>query len=334
MTHSRPVYMLTKHKSLFELGKWLQVVVELYLTVIVRMASNSPDKVFGYVQGVSPVKKSRMSRPYFNFHVQTGEEEWHRAVCFEEKLQGTVQSFSSAESAIQISNVRKTPRRDDPVEVDFIMNNKSKIAKASNKDVPFNFQIGEHLDAVRLVEVDDIKCIQRGQLVEIKGSLKIEEGAAEEVVRINGRNVPFLERAIITDHSGSIPFTIWGDLIDTLRTKSGNCFMFKNVRVKQFRGEKRLATTTETTFTPMENEFPEPNVEELHEHLKVKERRFREITMAENLRRFACCRRCEKFLTDEFTQDVVKCSTCGVVQKPNKCGIRYVQNIFNIICWS
>ena len=72
------------------------------------------DSLSGYVHNVSPTKASKKSNSYFNFHIQTGENEYRRAVCFEPKMHRNVQSFEESKTPIKLKNQRqKTNGNDD-----------------------------------------------------------------------------------------------------------------------------------------------------------------------------------------------------------------------------
>ena len=161
----------------------------------------------GYVQNLSPTKKGKRRKiSYFDFMLQTSEHGHSRAVCFQESLKASFESYQGSGIPVKIRNVSRKPNFDDPSNLDIIVNNRSTVEMAATTDVDFesasppqNAEAPEYL-------IQDIPSVEVGQLLTVKGMLNMDTSRVRTIER-NGIPIRLLDACTITDNTGKISNT-------------------------------------------------------------------------------------------------------------------------------
>lgn len=74
------------------------------------------ERVKGYVHNVSPTKRGKNGKTtYFNFHLQTTDDNYKRAVCFQSDMHNTLTSFQDSQTPVKFTNSRKSSAADDDI---------------------------------------------------------------------------------------------------------------------------------------------------------------------------------------------------------------------------
>ena len=284
--------------------------------------------ICGYVQSLSPTKKSRTCQPYFHFNLQTGETKTQRVVCFDNKLRPNFQTYQTSKAPVKINNASEKWSRDSPDVLDIFIGKRAKAEAASSTEVPFLFHPVEPEQIIKATAAD-LQLIEPGQLVTVDGRITMDVAYVQEI-HSNQQPVMCLERAIITDATGSFPLTLWGDLIGAL--ENGKAYVFSLLRVTIFQEVKRLSTTPSTTATNSDTDHPLADESTMANMFDNQGELFVETSeLAENFHKWYSCKRCHKRLTDALGQIVVACPSCKAVQRPStcptKCSIRIIFNV-------
>ena len=98
---------------------------------------------------------------------------------------------------------------------------------------------------------------------------------------------------LITDNSGSIPLTLWGDT-----TKEGintHFYTITYVRVNLYDSAKYLMMTPNTTITPTE-QFPSPTKDEFDGFFDAKTIHVDQISLADTYTTWLSCNQCRSQL--------------------------------------
>lgn len=90
---------------------------------------------------------------------------------------------------------------------------------------------------------------------------------------------------ILVDEYGSIPITLWNQQIPLV--EYGNSYIFNNLRVRQYMGEKYLATTPETTIETM-RDVKQPNKNDVDQQLRHKIIHCTSFQSTKILQHYAC----------------------------------------------
>ena len=268
--------------------------------------------VEGYVHNVSPTMKSRRgSVPYFNFLLQTAKASYRRAVCYDEKLQKQLEDYQTSRTAAKLRNVGEKRSLVDAEALDLVVTKRTGLQQASNAEIDFEYL--ERAEDLPMTIVE-IQKVEGGQLVIAEGRLTCSSDQIKEIV-INGNSIACNESAILTDQTGSIPLTIWGELNKTLTSETS--YKLAPLRVKSY-DIKRVSTTPYTRVLKLEKEFP-PAEEEFAGAADITEIRVPSVNFAEDFKRWFSCGRCSKALTDIATLEVVTCDSCKASQRIAKC---------------
>ena len=122
--------------------------------------------ICGYVQSLSPTKKSRTCQPYFHFNLQTGETETQRVVCLDKKLRANFQTYQTSKAPVKIKNASENRSRDSPDVLDIFIGKRAKVEAASTTEVPFLFHPVEAEQIIKATAAD-LQLIEPGQPVTI-----------------------------------------------------------------------------------------------------------------------------------------------------------------------
>lgn len=74
------------------------------MLILYTIISNT---VVGYVQNLSPLKRSRKGTSYFNAILQSGQESFHHVVCFSPEKRARLEEASNAKETVCISPVKR-----------------------------------------------------------------------------------------------------------------------------------------------------------------------------------------------------------------------------------
>ena len=206
----------------------------------------------GHVHNVTQMTQSRSgSTNYFNFSLQVSGTRKRRAVCHDTNKQSLVAGFQDSRQPTSLLNIREKPSLLDPSERHMILGKKSRIEPVNNDDITFQYDdTASTENQPVLTTVDNVRLLNENQSkVTVKGILTLRTDSIRDVIMKNGFLVPMLNRCTITDSSGTIPLTLWGDLIKQVANE--NSYSITHVHVKK-------KTTPKSTWQPLR---PQPSLQ-------------------------------------------------------------------------
>ena len=276
----------------------------------------------GYVHNVSTVKHSRKgSTQYFNFSLQVNDTRKRKAVCYDPGKQKVLKVYEESSQPVQLLNVSEKPSIFDPSDQHLIVGQKSRIEPAKKTDVLFHYDnsIPKQQEATPIT-IEHIQNLDDNELVTVKGILTLSKDSVRDVIKKDGFLASMLNRSTITDNTGTIPLTLWGDLIQQVNNHKS--YSITHARIKRYDNAKYLTTTPSTTVTPIEENFTPPTKELFDSLFDTKTIFVDEIRLAETLKTWLSCTKCQSLLADEapnMETNIIKCPNCSAVQPVSSC---------------
>lgn len=156
----------------------------------------------------------------------------------------------------------------------------------------------------------------------MKGCLSVRPEYVRNVVKKDGSVVAMLKRCAVSDDSGTIGLTLWGNTIE--QVVDNNCYVIEHVCVKKYDLAKCLSTTEHTVVSPAEEVFAAPSEEFLEDLFDVKSISVEKISFAQGLKRWLSCCTCRRQLVKVTggPEMLVKCVTCNTVQQVSSCSTK------------
>lgn len=159
------------------------------------------EDLVGYVHRLSPTKRSkRKSLPYFDFKLQTENEEYQRVVCFNDKLRSSLDNYQRANIPVKIRNASRSKSLIDD-ENNFLLNKRSRIEEANNSEVQFD-AVPLPEPPIQVVQVSDIATIEVETKVHIRALLTKNNEEVRLVRNVGGQNVQMNDCCYLTDYTG------------------------------------------------------------------------------------------------------------------------------------
>lgn len=275
----------------------------------------------GYVHNVTETTQSRSgSTNYFNFSLQVSDTRKRRAVCYDTTKQNLIAGFQHSRQPISLLNVTEKPSLLDPSERHLILGKKSRIEPVNNDDIQFKYDdTAPPENQTALTTVENVRLLNENQLATVKGILTLRTNSIRDIIMKNGFLVPMLDRCTITDNTGTIPLTLWGDLIKQVANK--NSYSITHVRVKQYDSAKYLTTTPSTTITPADEHYSPPSNEFFNSLFDAKTISADRIRLADTFKTWLSCSKCQNLLTEvtSTSTTVLKCPNCNAFQPASSC---------------
>ena len=214
------------------------------------------DSNVGYVHSLSPIKKARPGKLYYNFDLQTSPTKFTRVVGFDKNSHAQALHFQVTKSPAKIVNIIE---KEDTI---FVYQTSS-IVQASSSDVNFlctapstkQGEAKETISSATDITLNEIQTLTRNQKVNVQGHLTLGQNPNKEVIKRNGQKGYVIEDCVIEDRTAcsstiQLYFTLLFIQLDDLLTQleSGNTYSFQNLSVKNYSGMTLLDTTPTTTF--------------------------------------------------------------------------------------
>ena len=214
----------------------------------VRDKSSSPEivesevlEVEGFVHNMTPIKLGKNNK-YFYAILQVSQKDYINMICFSTEQHQMLMSMARSKGALKFTNITFNESRTGSGGKDCTVNTRTKISKTSVKfyaTKPF-WSFLANFCSIKNAEssVDDGDHIHVAVTVQ-----SCNNKTVEQVVRGSE-----LDRKdfIITDKSGSITLSTWGEYTDILQI--GKTYMIGNVTVKVLKGVKCLNTNIRTSI--------------------------------------------------------------------------------------
>lgn len=213
----------------------------------------------GYIHDTTAVLQSRNgSTHYFTFLLQINETQKRRAVCYDDSKHKLVENFQESKKPARIINIKEKPSIFDAEEQHLILGKRSRIEPAALSDVPFEYDTTtSQQPQTSFTAITEIQILPQNHLASVRGIITLDADSVREVIMKDGFLVPMLNRCTITDSTGTIRLTLWGDLIQ--QASNHQSYSVTQVRIKTYDNAKYLTTTPSTTLTPLEEHFNPPS---------------------------------------------------------------------------
>ena len=209
----------------------------------------------GYIHSVSPVKNAKSSnRKYFNFIVQE-KESVVRAVCFTPTKHTELHTLQQTKSPVNVSNFVKTSQGDD-----VIFNHYTKITPLDSTKVDFVYS--NKLSSTEMVKsISACNDLANEQLISLKAQVVQITGVKK--IHTQHQGILKKQEVVLRDTTSCIKAVLWGCYVDTLTENT--TYVFKNFKLKIYRGEKYLNTPKSDEFeatetTPFDQELVDIDV--------------------------------------------------------------------------
>ena len=275
----------------------------------------------GYVHNVTQTMQSRSgSTNYFNFSLQVSDTRKRRAVCYDTTKQSLITRFQDSRQPVTLLNITEKPSLLDPCEQHLILGKRSRVEPVDNDDITFQYDDTAPLENQPiLTTVDKVCLLDENQLATVKGILTLRTDSIREVIMKNGFLVPMLDRCTITDNSGTIPVTLWADLIKQVTNEKS--YSITHVRVKQYHSKKYLTTTPSTTITPTDEHYSPPTKEFFDSLFDAKTISADRIRLADTFKTWLSCSKCQNILPEaaSASNPILKCPNCDAFQPASSC---------------
>lgn len=276
----------------------------------------------GYVHNVTATSKSRGgSMSSFTFALQVDERRKRRCVCFDPSKQKVLKGYELSREPVKFVNVSGNSGG-RLLEEEIVVTKRCRVEPA-NSDIAFEYdERREEEGHGRFTSIGSIKWVAEGEVISVKGCLSVRPEYVRNVVKKDGSVVAMLNRCAVSDESGTIGLTLWGNTIE--QVVDNNCYVIEHVRVKKYDLAKCLSTTEQTVVSPAEEVFVAPSEEILEDLFDVKSISVEKISFAQGLKRWLSCCTCRRQLVKVTggPEMLVKCVKCNTVQQMSSCSTK------------
>ena len=276
----------------------------------------------GYIHNVTTATQSKSgSSTYFNFSLQVDNTRKRRAVCYDTSKETLLKGYQTSRRPVTIINVTEKPSLLDPSEDHIILGKRSRVEPLNNQQLDFQYDDATPPPEKQptLTTIEDIHLSNQNEHVTVKGILTLQKESTRQVITKNGFLTPMLNRCTITDHTGTIPLTLWGDLITQVSDK--NAYSITHVRMKQYDSAKYLTTTPSTTITTSDEHFPSPTTELFNSMFDAKTISVDKIRLVDTFKTWLSCGKCQNLISETTSAEttILKCPNCSASQPASYC---------------
>lgn len=196
-----------------------------------KVAGDSTDPLFRYIQNVSPVKVSQKGSQYFSFELQ---QRVLKAVSFSpKKHKSVVVRQEETGSPCKIS--RFSPHATEE-------NQNTQITDALETTVEYS-QHDQPREAPKLCTTKELNDIQVHESGSVRGYVVFGD---QKAVPIPTKKDLTKREGCLVDDEGIFRVTLWNDSIQSMA--EGGFFEIQSMRLRQYQGEKYLSSASDTVF--------------------------------------------------------------------------------------
>lgn len=285
---------------------------------------NNQVRLKGYVHNVRRASKSGTgSFRCFNFSLQVSESRKRRVVCYDPGKEKLLKGYQESREPVKLLNFSKRRSAESALEEDIVLSKRSRIESVNNNDIVFEYDEATPQEAERtFTTIGTIESLRESEVISVKGCLSLRADCVRQIVMKNGSVVTMLDRCTITDDSGTIRLTLWGEMIQEVTNHS--CYSVENVLVKCYDFARYLTTTHSTRIIPTEENFPHISEQLFDSLFDVERISVEKISFAQKLKKWLSCCECGKQLSDvtSMSMRIVKCAKCKTVQPVSSCSMK------------
>lgn len=264
-----------------------------------------------YVHAVSPVKNSKSSsRRYFNFVLQE-KDNTVRGVCFSPNKHSELHTLQQTKSPVKVSNYVKSQNSDD-----IIFNQSTKVTPLDSTNIDFLYS--DKLTTTGMLK--NISCcndLASEQLVTLKAEVAQISGVKK--IQTQHQGTLTKQEVILRDPTDFIKAVLWDSNVDTLTEEK--TYIFKNFKIKVYKGDKYLNTPKNETFEANETtQFDHPLVE-IDVNLGVTSTTITgKVIGVQEVVKTLCCVNCKKNVIPVPGDDLLgQCNGCNSMQVVDAC---------------
>lgn len=264
--------------------------------------------IIGYVQNLSPIKKSRRPNStfkYASFTLQTSQTDSLEVLIYSEQKRSLFEESQETRIPIKIKDYAFTDDKEK-----LVVNDITHISTPKQCEYEFQYTEVKCKPPALTTIIEVLNDTKEWANVTIKG--KITRSSETRVV---GKNKLKLAEAVIADETAYIPIDIWEEHIPLIA--QDKVYTLKSVQLRIWAGKKKLSTTKKTTIE-LVNEDLNITSDALDEQddkddiATVTATKFRRMPRYEMFNR---CNWCQRRIPQATTSNVVKCNNCGIIKK-------------------
>ena len=207
-----------------------------YSLVIVLNCHQYVTELAGSIAQLSPIKRKKNSKPYFDGHLSDGTTTL-RFIGFDEELHSVLKSQHSSEDSVILtkSNLAKAKRDTDRSPVAY-------IGQDNYRQIPK--EIRNSFTKSTVQQEDSIGTARTSLSTRQSGHFSCHRVKVHHPITV-GYDNKIMQKVLIADNTGNTTIQLWGDEISTLKINKTD--KFTNVAVKEFSKEKYLSFTPFST---------------------------------------------------------------------------------------
>ena len=213
-------------------------------------------EISGYIQNISPLKRSKKNVEYFTAVLQNQENQFDKLVCFSPSKKAKMEKSCLERSPVKIQGAKRTPSKFKPFDNEILVAEENIVLDGQ---LEFEFsQYQEVLEDAPLTKIGDLtKCGDR-EKVTVKVFVKVTTFPAVKV------NLPYLsnpiqkKEACANDTTGTIPIVLWDKHVDFV--SDDGSYLIKNAVFRKYRNQQVQLTTNSSKLTKSKFQLPPSNV--------------------------------------------------------------------------
>ena len=247
---------------------------------------------------MSDVKSATNSTvSYFDFKIQTAEEEAKRAVCYSPKKRINFHQALLNKSPIKITSVRAgTKRFHSAGSEEYTLTKESKITPSS---LPFQFN---ESFSNRLCTIKDAIAKDIFETIDLKAKVIKKDENKQQL--ISNEKAKYKCEAIIADETSSVKLVLWEDVIDQVHI--GKTYHFEDLKVRCFDDVKFLNTNESTKIKPIDDIKVDLTLPEFKDNI------VNGICIGVQLKRTNSCIVCNMTIDNTEDSEMITCKNCKV----------------------
>lgn len=272
----------------------------------------------GYIQNLSPIKRSRNQNQWYDFDLQTSPSKLRRVVGFNIANHSMLQEHEASKTAVTLKNTKQNSNND------IIFNQQSTVRVTPTFDIDFDYKpinksqkTEPSTQPAKKITLEELPTLQVNQKVNVTASISLgNENPKPVQLKSSSEMTTVKEDCVLEDETGTATIHIWDPLFKNIKT--GTTYEFENLTVKHFQGITHLGTTPTTTFKEANQQLKPINGPALLANPE-KEAKVESFKMINKLSIFITCQACKRKINEISQQNTLKCKNCGVRQRKMQC---------------
>ena len=211
--------------------------------------------VSGYVQNISPLKRSKKNVEYFTAVLQNQEQSYDKLVCFSPTKKAKLEKASLEKSPIKIEGVKRSLSKFKPFDNEILVGEEN-VVTDTKLDYPFSLY--QEVEDSPMMKVGDLSKCRDREKVSVNVFVKVSTFPAVKV-NLSYLSHPISKKeACANDITGTIPIVLWDKHVE--HVSEDGTFLVKNAVFRRYRNQQvQLTTNTSTVFEKSTNEIDQPN---------------------------------------------------------------------------